>query len=506
MKQKYVGLGIISLLLFIFVPASTGTHHETTVVGTGDPAIDVPAVQDAVDKFNTVYLQGEFDFGTNYVHVSKPDVTLTAQNLGDASITGVLWNQNLDGPPGRNNPYEGLITVMPDDFTNPTSIPTGFKMTNLKFYCQNLQRRSTAISLYNIEDPTNLTIIRNNAFLDISNNALGVHPAWVNGEIYIQHNEFSGAGGGSRSLFTFPMGTGTPDELLEISDNIFGGMGWAITIQVHHMVVDVHHNVVAGHEVLGATIGILSNNWLVQPQGNPPYPRDPDSEPPTTIRNNAISDCLIPIWLGSSGEASVNHLVTENTISGSCGFGIALYAYGLNNKIIDNDLSMGSFAWEQILIEGPGHTVANNTFGASSGSWPAVAIYATNDYHAYPDSVPHDTYGVVLMENDYRNTGLPGWEYGIGCIQIGLNWNPDGITPRKVRDCLIKEEGRFPEGSGGARKHIMNLVPPVGVSENNRIVGYPAYNVFDPGIGQRMKEAREELIEQLQALAEEIKK
>ncbi len=42
-----------------------------TVVGQDNPAVDVPAVQAAVDGGGTVYLSGTFDFGQRNVVITK---------------------------------------------------------------------------------------------------------------------------------------------------------------------------------------------------------------------------------------------------------------------------------------------------------------------------------------------------------------------------------------------------------------------------------------------------
>ena len=498
MKEENVrvkGFKASFLFLFFLAFCTLPAAAQTTVTGTGNPAVDVPAVQNAVDLFDTVYLEGNFDFGTQFVQVSRPDVTLTAQTLGDATITGVLWDQRDDGDPWKDNPYEGLIHVEGDGVT----VPTGFTMTNLIFECSALEFRSNAVSIYNIEDPTNVTTIENNIIRNINFQAGGLHTAWVHGKIHIKNNEFSGW----RAIFTFPMGGGTAGELLEIGNNAITGFTWAALLQVHYMEVDVHDNTITG-----GALGITSNNWSVdQISVDPPYyPRDPMAEPATTIRNNFFDCYVLAVWLGEGGAASINHRVTENTIIGSAMWGgIWMTPFCMYNTIVNNDLSDFTCTFEQLSIPGVGHKVADNILGSSADSvYPPVLIYSINEDGGF--AVPHDTYGIVVMKNDYRNAEVPGWNTGLGCIMLGENFNPNPAFPlRKVRDCFIFEEGRFPKGTGGASKQILNLLPPGGVSENNRIVGHPANYIVDPGIGQIMKEAREELMILMAELEEQIK-
>jgi hypothetical protein len=59
--------------------ATRATTHIVVVTGTGDPAIDVPAVQAAVDQGGTVILKGHFSFGTA---PTRPVAPLLASSSG----------------------------------------------------------------------------------------------------------------------------------------------------------------------------------------------------------------------------------------------------------------------------------------------------------------------------------------------------------------------------------------------------------------------------------------
>jgi hypothetical protein len=93
------GLGAAAMGMSGVAHAAGGT---TTVTGEDDPGIDVPAVQNAVDTFEKVTLQGTFDFGNDSV-VIKSDVivrgdgatikggvgTIRVYDEVDASIMGI---------------------------------------------------------------------------------------------------------------------------------------------------------------------------------------------------------------------------------------------------------------------------------------------------------------------------------------------------------------------------------------------------------------------------------
>ena len=53
------------------VPQAEEARGQVTVVGRDDPLTDVRIVQDAVDNYDEVVLRGTFNFGTNYVRVSR---------------------------------------------------------------------------------------------------------------------------------------------------------------------------------------------------------------------------------------------------------------------------------------------------------------------------------------------------------------------------------------------------------------------------------------------------
>jgi hypothetical protein len=100
------------------------------------------------------------------------------------------------------------------------------------------------------------------------------------------------------------------------------------------------------------------------------------------------------------------------------------------------------------------------------------------------------------MDNDYRRSNCSGWSQGRGCIVVAseadLQWWT-GVGG-EVRNNIIKETAMFPVGTGGPVNQIYELKvgsPPL--VHDNRIVGLPASHVPDPGIGQRMSSARQQM-------------
>lgn len=62
--------------------AGNMTARAITVVGTGNPSVDVPAVQAAVDRGGRVILKGHFSFNAPPTVAEQPSLLLSAEALG----------------------------------------------------------------------------------------------------------------------------------------------------------------------------------------------------------------------------------------------------------------------------------------------------------------------------------------------------------------------------------------------------------------------------------------
>ena len=98
MKRIAFVITMISALALLTVPVSAGSpgSYDSVVVGKGDPAYDVKAVQDAVDKGGKVLLKGTFDFGEKGRVNIKNDVEIFGEvnERGDpvTKIKGGFWS------------------------------------------------------------------------------------------------------------------------------------------------------------------------------------------------------------------------------------------------------------------------------------------------------------------------------------------------------------------------------------------------------------------------------
>jgi hypothetical protein len=78
-------------------PPAEPPSTRIEVIGTNDPAIDVAAVQEAVDGFDEVQLRGDFDFGDEgSVRIRRP-VELSGASGDDAGASGKGNAESADG-------------------------------------------------------------------------------------------------------------------------------------------------------------------------------------------------------------------------------------------------------------------------------------------------------------------------------------------------------------------------------------------------------------------------
>ena len=194
----------------------------------------------------------------------------------------------------------------------------------------------------------------------------------------------------------------------------------------------------------------------------------------------------IALFLGDYYHGATNVLVQNNMIFGYCQAGMWIGPWGGWNTITENDLS-GLTTYDAQVWESARHDVfKRNIFGPIDNWITAIDMFSWGHDMALPEPTAFNSF----LKNNYRMTGLPGWDEGAGVFIIGYDWGWPGAL-NEVRDNLIFESGGFPVGTGGAKFQVNDL----GI--NNRVIGHPAVGLTNPGIGQTMKEARQQAMEAL---------
>jgi hypothetical protein len=69
----------IAAIGVVVIFAETVAAQAIAVVGTGDPSVDIPAIQAAVDQGGRVVLQGHFSFDAPPTVVEQPSVLYIAE-------------------------------------------------------------------------------------------------------------------------------------------------------------------------------------------------------------------------------------------------------------------------------------------------------------------------------------------------------------------------------------------------------------------------------------------
>lgn len=252
------------------------------------------------------------------------------------------------------------------------------------------------------------------------------------------------------------------------------------------------------------TDGIRVEGWTVSVSAFGLGPEWGDNGPVSIVGNHVVlaADFFKPSMAIAAARtwAGINHCrVQGNTLEATCNVGLFRSWYGGDNQIIGNDLTEVA-ALVPMDVGGHDMVVSDNIFGPQAFPYGVLILESVNvDPINCPMPLP--TTNCTIMNNDYRKTGAPGWvaESGAwplnGCVLIESEadmWAWGTGVGAEVKDNLISETGRFPVGTGGPKNQVyeFNLSTPA-LCYDNRIVGLPASHIMNPGIGQKIKQARE---------------
>jgi hypothetical protein len=457
MRHK-TALGILQLLAMAMFAVS-GTAADVYVNGTNTYPADVINVQAAIAADTTVNLSGTFNFGTDgFVWVNFPNVTLQGTGTTTKIVGGTYPISTLDL---NSDPYP------------EASGATNLTVRNIRFE----NWLGFAIYAWGIQDESNHTLIENNtlvnsAFDPLSVEVLGIHYCTSKGSAIIRNNTLENLTWLAVSNHALTL---HPEDSLEISGNT---------------ITNCHYDAICP-AVFDPGMGNVDNG-------------------PVIVRKNRIHTVLPWAWGIAIGvdywEGVSNETIEGNVLTGFAAIGVMNSWYGHNHKVINNDFS-GLTVWlEHILAMSQVGVVSGNVFGpidelfaASMGTFPTgILVYSEHPWWT-GGPMPDPTTGWVIMNNDYRRTGLLGWHYDAqgtvleaGCVLLGAASDLyPGSPSNVVSNNLIEEVGRFPAGTGGSKQQVLEF--PVGAF-GNRIVGHAANEYAqlegtNPGIGQKIKEA-----------------
>ncbi|MHA2247891.1 MAG: hypothetical protein ACXADY_23290 [Candidatus Hodarchaeales archaeon] len=203
------------------------------------------------------------------------------------------------------------------------------------------------------------------------------------------------------------------------------------------------------------------------------------------------------IRLGHSAGGVNNAILEYNIFLGTGLGGIEISPYSSNCIVRYNDLSGWTTSTAQIRVAGSNNIIVDNILGEVNPQdifgkfgWPffptGIEVISLN-FH--PPSTPSwDTENNVIMRNDFRNTGLPGWSFDdegdivtYGCIVL-YNYNAILETAPPVystsglscRNNIVFEVGRFPDGTGGTKQQVW--IPDSELVYDNRVFCFTLNN------------------------------
>jgi len=180
--------------------------------------------------------------------------------------------------------------------------------------------------------------------------------------------------------------------------------------------------------------------------------------------------------IGHSAAGLTNCHIEGNTLQSfdgsSSAFGIEVSPYSRNITIINNDLSELTTNVAQVSIAGRNNLAQGNIFGFANGYQdypydmpPTTAVLLTSiNFHPNwdpPTPTPEPCENNIIMNNDYRECGLPGWDYDQngelmgGCILLESYQGEEYGHGNEVRYNFIFEIGKFPDGTGEPNEQIL---------------------------------------------------
>lgn len=469
MNTRKSGLGRCLLLASAFLSLTGVAWAEgasITLHGTDSYPYDLDAVQSALDDagYGAIVLSGTFDFGDGGVRIARSNVTLE----GPATIRGgstAVEVAALDTQVKTLNFEAPLFAAIAISIVEPGTghvIASGNSMSDC----------FAGIAVFPVTGTTD-----NDVRLDIRENT-------------IRDCDF-GFYADEQSPFTYA--TTIQNNRIE-NINYDGVFVWTVDAPI-----DIIDNDFANVDFEAIWVG----SWDVSGREDPEY----GDNPPVNIIRNTIDINDVPvdgvafgsagIMVGISNRGINNVLVEANILRGVAGFGgLVKQPYGHNNRFIGNDLSgLKTYGPQIWLMGGRDNLFAHNVLGETK-EWAiewltggiveetAATLSSTANWHLADLNTPDPVnYGNVFIANDYRATGLPGWDEGVGSVLLldfvqkyTEYWEPY-VEPVTTENFVV-ELGKFPRIDDEKTKvctqvlDMSNLYPDDMIPGTNRVAGW----------------------------------
>jgi hypothetical protein len=400
MRKLVLAVLVSSAFMGLAVPGFTGppASYDSVVEGKADPACDVKAIQDAVDKGGTVILKGTFDFGTKGNVNIKNDVELigetNTQEVPLTKITGGFWTFNSrlpskESPPDIPGPkiviqgihFDGAVwTPLHFAYTSGAEV-SGNKITNVMPNPVPLKLKSGETLLWQAGAVFGTRLVTKTKLM----------PGAVTGNVIFENNEVD-------------LTNDKPQATL--GQGVWTVMTWGATIQIRgNVFTNVSRNaiesldnyldkegrgmvIIKDNKVITPTVGVLFpspntpngivTGWLVDPSGG----IDPARYSAILIMGNFVEargDTSVGIMILSDGA-----VIRSNDIllgGGSKAVGILQLGFkGLlaNNKVHGSG-QCALFARPHKIFTASGNTLVANNISACQTSMAHAVLQGNNN-------------------------------------------------------------------------------------------------------------------------------
>lgn len=487
MRIKAFRLSILFLFFIVISTLPTSSQTSTKVIGTNNPTVDVAAVQNAVDNYQIVILEGTFNFGYGWIEITK-SVTITAHKTTGATLIGeFFFNIHSPGVKILNLTMNASRGAAIEAFDIPAGEPIeiiGNTINKWPFYSQ------TPIYTYKVSCP--LKIIGNTIDVNYGGWSMLIYKSYdvvdvIDNTIYrtqrgpwildLQNSTIE-----NNKILDF-LGNNILSTIYGYAGLLVGRSAINCTIRGNLIQQDISQETPAmGGILVGAGGDPLANCY-----GN-------------IIENNTISGNFLyamlfqkVIYDGEPRGNSYSNTVRDNIITGEADVGILVRGEVYDFTFVGNDLSGLNAAKAQFQVA-EGINYDTSTFPATeypAGCYPYGHKFGGNILGSAGESaVAIWGYNNSIICNDYSQSNLPGWTTaspdGPGCVFLD-----EGSTGNVVAECL------FPEGTTSSEQ-ILDLTDDPATEE------YDGYNQILSCL-ERSIYLINELISEVESLVEEGK-
>ena len=487
-RRLLKGALVAAVAIVMAAGAPARAQTEITLIGQDNPAVDLPAVQSAVDTYDIVKLEGTFDFtGVGQSLAITRDVVLVGQDDAAGNMARIIANNGVEVAVWINNPG-GTVEL---DNLDIESTSGRIVHVGLGIWwpspdgCKDLKVKNCRIV---------------STLPEAEAACIGTFGG-VKGAVYLEGNYISGHYcAGDWGWWVGSVGNCTWDvccnTLLATSLCLDPIASKGMRIENNHcegpsilhapatqgeIVITDNTMLQSGHQVFGGANNAFGM-YLSHESGFSGGRISGNTITMSPSENVPLSGIVPAICLGIYPAPAHGMLVEGNTITGKADWGIALDSGSSDNIIKANNLEnftavqFGQYGAAQILIGGGGHDnlLSGNVIGPlGPGAGAGILCWVGYDND--------------LIRNHYTSSGIQGLSgSNLACVLMGPATGGN----------LVHEPGRFPRGTGGATEQVLDLPRELTGSTTNRVAGHSASTLaedINPGIGQRVKDALDQL-------------